>query len=161
MRPLRRTVWDEEASAKSYRQRGLPAHAAAQLCHSPHGGRHRPADHPGAFGPPQSADDGFVHVRLAGARGGDEEPFGLARGNEADGRGVLGVAESSRICGQPTAAGRGRRASAMNASPLELADILRAYGPAYLQAYGWRCGRGSGRCPCGRNRKGGKALGVE
>src|SRR5215472_1657500 len=96
--------WLEEAR--------LGAYAAAQLCDALAGGRHRPAHHSGLAGSSSPAHDGTLHLRVAGARGRDEESVGSVGSTCAGNRSLLT---------RPT---------------LEVADILREYTPAFLEVYG-------------------------
>src|SRR5512135_3743933 len=86
-------------------------HPAAQLRHPSAGGRDRHPDDPAAVGAPRAPDHRGLHPRLAGGLGDDPEPPRSARPSP-------------------------RRGSAMTRPRLEVADVFRAHGDAFLDRYG-------------------------
>src|SRR5262249_5431127 len=88
------------------------SHAASLLRHTLAGSRSRSPHHPGFAGPPQPANHGPVHLRVDGEGRSHAQPVGPPRRHPDWG------------------------SEAMTAQTLELADILREYAPAFLEAYG-------------------------
>ena len=110
-----RTV--EKACAGRARGRGAGQarhrpHLAAQLRYSSPGGRHEHPDHPGPARPSQPSDHGGLHPCLGGDPASHTEP-----------------ARSARTCD-------GGTTPAMTRPRLEVAEVFRDYGDAFLDRYG-------------------------
>src|SRR5262249_43678896 len=131
------------------------AYAAAQLCDASAGGGGRRGDHPAAAGTPGPADDGTLPAPdsavVGTGRGTAGAVAGPASGAWGSGGGGRGPAAGRAPAGNAALLSRRGKEAALSEAllltaplgpasvgrpPLEVADLVRACGPAFLARYG-------------------------